>query len=60
MYCSLAVYPAASIGRLRRLLAIYDSISTDILPRWLISLPKSENSGMASMVFSFAISVSVH
>jgi hypothetical protein len=60
MYCSLTVYPVASIGRLRRLLAVYDSISTDILQRWLISLPKSENPGMASMVFSFAISVSVH
>jgi len=60
MYCSLTVHPAASIGRLRRLLAVYDSILTDILPMWLISLPKSENPGMTSMIFSFAISAPVH
>jgi hypothetical protein len=45
-------------GRLRRLLAVYASILTDILPSWLISLPKSENPGMTTMVFSFAISAS--
>jgi len=42
------------------LLAVYDSILTDILPGWLISLPKSENPGMAYMVFSFAISAPIH
>jgi hypothetical protein len=32
MYCSLTVYPAASMGRLWRLLAVYDSILTNNLP----------------------------